>query len=75
MVILTDMSVSNLVQEFPELRGIDEVAVVSEADAVGAVHVEGLCLGARTCRRAASACHMVSPIRCIAWVKTYSCLL
>lgn len=44
------MSVGDLVQKLPELRRIDEVAVVSEADAVRAVDIEGLGLGACTCR-------------------------
>lgn len=41
------MSVGNLVQELSQFRGIHQVAVVCEADAVGAVDVEGLGLSTR----------------------------
>lgn len=41
---LANMSVCHLVQEFSQFWSVDEVAVVSEADSVGAVDIERLSL-------------------------------
>lgn len=41
------MSVSDLVKKLAELWGIDQVAIVGKADAVGAIDIEGL--GLSTC--------------------------
>lgn len=47
---LTDMSVCHLVQEFSQFGSVDEVAVVSKADSVGAVDIERLSLSTRAYR-------------------------
>lgn len=44
---LTDMSVRHFVQEFSQFWGVDEVAIVSEADSVRAVDIKRLSLSTR----------------------------
>jgi hypothetical protein len=52
IALCVDMPVRVLIEEFAELRRIDQVAVVGHADTVRAVDVKGLSLGIRaaTCR-------------------------